>query len=589
MEASMKKRLAAAALSLVLLTGCGPARQQVLPLAEEPAPSGPEIAYVPLDDRPDNVERVVYLAESLGYRLAMPELADYRTALDGQPKNYDSLQCGNPWSLLTWVLDQEAAGCDRYILSLDQLHSGGLVSSRCVTDDEIPIPGGGTTSSSGLLDHLLSALAEDPDNTVWLLDSVMRLAPTVGYEGGTLEDYNALRAYGAAERPALSSSEPDAEEVCALYRLGRDGQPLDAAEFGLTEEQVSAYLTARSRKLSLSERVLHTVQRGGCEQFRVLIGIDDSSEAESIQKNEIAYLRSQLREGDALLSGVDDLAFKAVTKLYLEESGWAGADVSVEYFGGTELQPACAYDYQPLKTIVEEHLAFFGLTETPPEAAQLRILVLTQPAETDKKDAYIHALVSQLKGGAAQIPTILIDAGNGTYGTAFHEALTKETELGRLLSYAGFLDMAIVTGTALSHGVARYAFLHSGTQTDATERAFLRTLADSILKDVCYKHVVREDLLAYIRQDLGGDPNNFWQPEIDRNAVLAHLEQGMEESTRSVLNNLERSRWIASLPPAAEWTLRDWPSLELTGYRFPWDRAFEIGMDILMSPLEPVS
>ena len=585
----MKKKLAAAALSLVLLTGCNPARQQVLPLSEEPQSSGPEIAYVPLDDRPDNVERVVYLAESLGYRLAMPEISDYRTALDGQPKNYDSLQCGNPWSLLTWVLDQEAAGCDRYILSLDQLHSGGLVSSRCVTDDEIPIPGGGTTSSSGLLDHLLSALAEDPDNTVWLLDSVMRLAPTVGYEGGTLEDYNALRAYGAAERPALSLSEPDAEDVCALYHLGRDGQALHAAEFGLTEEQVSAYLTARSRKLSLSERVLHTVQRGGYEQFRVLIGIDDSSEAESIQKNEIAYLRSQLRKGDALLSGVDDLAFKAVAKLYLEETGWFGADVSVEYFGGTELQPACAYDYQPLKTIVAEHLTFFGLTETPPGAAQLRILVLTQPAETDKKEAYIHALVSQLKGDAAQIPTILIDAGNGTYGTAFHEALTKETELGRLLSYAGFLDMAIVTGTALSHGVARYAFLHTGAQTDATERAFLRTLADSILKDFCYKHVVREDLLAYIRQELGGDPNNFWLPEIDRNAVLTRLEQGMENSTRSVLNNLEHSRWIASLPPAAEWSLRDWPSLELTGYRFPWDRAFEIGMDILMSPLEPVS
>ena len=72
-----------------------------------------------------------------------------------------------------------------------------------------------------------------------------------------------------------------------------------------------------------------------------------------------------------------------------------------------------------------------------------------------------------------------------------HELLTEETELGRLLSYAGFLDMAIVTGTALSHGVARYAFLHHGEQTEATERAFLRTVADSILKDFCYKNIVR--------------------------------------------------------------------------------------------------
>lgn len=66
------------------------------------------------------------------------------------------------------------------------------------------------------------------------------------------------------------------------------------------------YLAARSRKLELSERVLRMVQCEGFEQFRVLVGIDDSSEAESIQKNEIAYLRSLLGEGDALLSGVDD-------------------------------------------------------------------------------------------------------------------------------------------------------------------------------------------------------------------------------------------------------------------------------------------
>ena len=66
--------------------------------------------------------------------------------------------------------------------------------------------------------------------------------------------------------------------------------------------------------------------------------------------------------------------------------------------------------------------------------------------------------------------------------------------------------MAIVTGTALSHGVARYAFLQHGEQTDATEQAFLRTLADSILKDFCYKNIVRNDIL-----DL--DAFRAWRPE----------------------------------------------------------------------------
>ena len=571
----MKKRILAAALACLLLAGCGARRTEPL-AAEEPAAAGVEIAYVPLDDRPDNVERVEYLADSLGYQLVMPEKALYRTALDGQPKNFDSLQRGEPWSLFTWVLEQETAGCDRYILSLDQLHSGGLVSSRSMTGDEVSLPGGGTTSSSELMDSLLSALAEDENNVVWLLDSVMRLAPTVGYQGGTIEAYNALRAYGAEPRPGLDGSNLTIENIETDYRRGGRGVPLDPAAFGLTEEQVDEYLAARSRKLELSNQLLQTVRGGGYENFRVLIGIDDSSAEECIQKNEIAYLRSCLREGDALLSGVDDLAFKAVTKLYLEESGWEGAGIAVRYYGGTEDQPACIYDFQPLTQIVEAHLDFFGLTETVD--AELQMLVLSQPADEDKKADYYNALIKDLNDCRKQNkPVILIDAGNNRYGTAFHDALTKETELGWLLSYAGFLDMAIVTGTALSHGVARYAFLQSGEQTDATERAFVRTVADSVLKDFCYRNVVREDVAACVRDELGGNANNFWQPQIDIQRVTDLLARRMDEETADAVRNLERSNFVSSLEPYAE---RGWGGIELENYRFPWDRAFEIGMDI---------
>lgn len=571
----MKKQILAVVLACVLLAGCG--RQAATPAEETPADQ-PVVAYVPLDDRPDNVERVVYLAESVGYTLAMPEADLYRTRLDGQPANENGTQYGDMAALYEWVLDQEAAGCDRYILSMDQLLSGGLVNSRHTAETlTVTLSDGTEMTDRELMTALLGELARDENNQVWLLDSVMRLAPTTGYAGFGLEEYNDLRAYGAEGRPVLTGEDLTAEAIQADYRLGSDGEELPPANFGLTGPQVTEYLAARSRKLALAERMLQTVQCGGYENFHVIVGIDDSSEEDSIQKNEIAYLRSLLREGDALLSGVDDLAFKAVAKLYLEESGWDGAAVSVTYFGGTEDRPACDYDYLPLTEIMAEHFDFFGLREAETGACQIRVLVLTQPADETKKAEYICSLVDELKGDAAQIPAILIDASNGTYGTSFHESLTKEVQLGRLLSYAGFLDMAIVTGTALSHGIARYAFLQNGEQTESTERAFVRTLADSIIKDFCYKHVVREDLLAYIRGELGGDPNNFWAPDIDREAVQARLESGMEQATEAVVKNLERSNFISSLAPYKE---RGWGGIELTNYRFPWDRAFEIGMDI---------
>ena len=584
------KRLWAAVLALVLLAGCAPGRTEPLPYPE-PAASEPgkTIAYVPLDDRPDNVERVVYLAESLGYALAMPEKVLYRTALDGQPKNFDSLQRGEPWSLFTWVLEQEAAGCDRYILSLDQLHSGGLVASRSMTGYDIELPGGGTVQVHSMLEKLLTALSADENNVVWLLDSVMRLAPTVGYEGGTLEDYNAIRAFGALPRRTLEGDALNLEDIGESYWWGPNGENLrsqtkEAGDY----EAARRHVRSRDRKMTLSYVVQDTLSKPGYENFRLLTGIDDSSLEDCIQKNEIAYLRQRLRtdsEGkqlDWLLSGVDDLAFKAVTRLYLDETGWTGAQAAVTYLGGTEDRPACEYDFQPLTEIMEEHLAFFDLREA--DTAELQILVLTQPEDPDQMNAYRKHLIEALRDyRKAQRPAILIDASNGTYGTAIYEALTKDTELGYLTAYSGMLDMAIVTGTALSHGVARYAVLKNGGGTDACDRAWARTLADSILKDFCYKGVVRNDLLGYIRNDLGGDPNNFWAPDLNREDLLQRLEEGMKKETSAAIKNLERSRLITSLEPYAE---KNWGGIALENYRFPWDRAFEIGMDIRLGEFQ---
>ena len=584
------KRLWAAVLALVLLAGCAPGRTEPLPYPE-PAASEPgkTIAYVPLDDRPDNVERVVYLAESLGYALAMPEKVLYRTALDGQPKNFDSLQRGEPWSLFTWVLEQEAAGCDRYILSLDQLHSGGLVASRSMTGYDIELPGGGTVQVHSMLEKLLTALSADENNVVWLLDSVMRLAPTVGYEGGTLEDYNAIRAFGALPRRTLEGDALNLEDIGESYWWGPNGENLrsQTKEAGAYEAALR-HVRSRDRKMTLSYVVQDTLSKPGYENFRLLTGIDDSSLEDCIQKNEIAYLRQGLRtdsEGkqlDWLLSGVDDLAFKAVTRLYLDETGWTGAQAAVTYLGGTEDRPACEYDFQPLTEIMEEHLAFFDLREA--DTAELQILVLTQPEDPDQMNAYRKHLIEALRDyRKAQRPAILIDASNGTYGTAVYEALTKDTELGYLTAYSGMLDMAIVTGTALSHGVARYAVLKNGGGTDACDRAWARTLADSILKDFCYKGVVRNELLGYIRNGLGGDPNNFWAPDLDREDLLQRLEEGMKKETSAAIKNLERSRLITSLEPYAE---KNWGGIALENYRFPWDRAFEIGMDIRLGEFQ---
>lgn len=45
--------------------------------------NGTKLAYIPLDDRPVNVDRVIYLAESGGFEVLMPDADLYSTKLDG--------------------------------------------------------------------------------------------------------------------------------------------------------------------------------------------------------------------------------------------------------------------------------------------------------------------------------------------------------------------------------------------------------------------------------------------------------------------------------------------------------------------------
>lgn len=582
-------RLLAGFIALLLLTGCvQPGSTPDAPLPQGTSVQTGDICYVPLDDRPDNWERVVYLAESLGYTLLLPEEDWFSTTLDSQPANAHGTQYGHRAALYEWVLAQEAAGCDRYILFVDQLTSGGLVNSRHMSESlPVTLSDGAVLTEAELLDSLMTTLAADKNNAVWLLDTVMRLAPTVGYDGFGLAEYNGLRSFGIAGRPILTGSALTVENIVADYPLAADGTALRAADFGITSDTAENYFAARERKLRLSAQIQSRLAQPGYENFRLLIGIDDSSEADSIQRNEIACLRQGLREGDALLSGVDDLAFKSVTRLYLNECAVSVSPaVTVEYFGGTEDQPACDYDYQPLDVIVDEHLAYFGMTRTDHAAdADIRILVLTQPKEAGKKAAYCRALVTALQECEKTLtPVILIDAGNGTYGSQFHDMLAKDTQLGYPLSYSGFLDMAIVSGTAISHGIARYAWLANGNGlSPASNAAFCKTMTAAVVLDLAYKNDVRLDVIAQA-QKLGGDANNFYAPAIDLEKLNQTLSDGMAKSAKPLLKNLSGSHLLIGLDGSEE-SLAGWGDVTLTNWRFPWNRAFEVRMDIQVNDL----
>lgn len=565
----MKKlRLTAALLALLTLAGCG--ETDPAPVLQPEAEPIARVAYVPLDDRPVNLDRVAALGESLGYEMLLPEVDWFHSGLDQQTPNENGTLYGDRGQLLQWVLDREAEGCDRYILSLDQLLSGGLVNSRSFAGADIVLPDGTVYTETEAVDLLLETLS-DPENRVYLLDTVMRLAPTVGYDGWDLTGYELLRQYGMAERPKSST----VEEIVANYPLGADGRPVEP-DPALDEATITAYLAARERKLRLIDHALTAAADMDHVQF--LIGVDDSAPSASIQTSEITYLK----ERAAVLSGADEDGMLAVCRMYADlDYHWEAPQAEVRYFGGSEDRASSDFDHQPMTEIVDAHLDYLGVEQAA--GADLQVLVLTAPAEGVEAKTVIRELTAALGENAERgIPTILMDAAKNAYGTAFQTAAVEKVGLGFLLGYGGYYDLANVTGVSLANGVARWLCLREGLDRSAEqERAFQRTLADSLIKDICYKNDVKNVMAAWIRSDLAGDPDNFAKTDTDPAVVLEKLSAEMDRGTGAVLANLERSNLLTDLCGG----MAGWGSVALENVRYPWQRVFEVRMDIRLGSL----
>ncbi|MEG2037580.1 MAG: DUF4127 family protein, partial [Ruthenibacterium sp.] len=156
-----------------------------------------------------------------------------------------------------------------------------------------------------------------------------------------------------------------------------------------------------------------------------------------------------------------------------------------------------------------------------------------------------------------------------------------------LLGYGGFYDLANVTGVALSNGFARYlALCCDETRSEEQEQAFLRTLTDSLLKDLCYKNRAKVDTIRYVKDTLGGDPDNFSKTQTDTQAVLAQTSRLFAADSAALLRRLSGGSFLTGLAPLEE---RGIGHISIGALSFPWQRVFElrysIAFDSFDSPL----
>jgi len=588
------KILAAVALMLALAVACTLVWKHQAAEKEKKAAWKNVIAYVPLDDRTDNMEDVVYLAEASGYRVVMPEGDIYCTKLDGQSLNANGTQYGDRAALMEWVREMDEQGCDLFILSLDQLFSGGLVNSRAMYGEtDLTFADGTVMTETAAFDKYIYSLAKDKDNLIYLFDSIVRLASTVAYQGFGLEEYYGLREYGMVARPALEGSDLTLENVFVNYTYAADGATAAENALGdntyraaLTDDIIDHYLAVRRRKLTLLDHVVTRLNENKNGNTRLLIGIDDSSNTANIQYNEIHYIESRLGEGSMVMAGLDSLARLLVGEIAQDTYDYT-IRASVRYVGGTQAIPSSEFDRYTLEEVVDLHTDLYEIERVTEEEAELQIVVMTAPEDKAAAAAYCEELVSLLEYNQENdIPTLFIEASNNAYGQLLEDMLIARVDFAHLVAFAGKYDQANVTGAAFAMGISRYLYLRCCEEkTDAADVAQVQQIANSMALTYPYILHARYPLNVYIR-DMGHNYNNILAEGEERELIQKKLEELFLPGCIAMGDNLNGTTLISDLRTYTEKTVGE---VTFSDVYMPWNRTFEISFTVTVEPLMPAA
>lgn len=504
-------------------------------------------AYIPIDDRPGNLQRVEYAAEASGIELYVPDSTIIHTSLNNQPLNPNGRQYGDSAALMKWIKEMDAK-TDNFIISLDQLLSGGLVHSRV---------GGLLKNETDIIDKIIELAKK---NNVYIFDTVIRLsACTVGYERGTVEVYDYMREY--FDR----SADKVYETMTSKY----------------VQEIVTAQV-ARQRKLEI---IKYMLQHDNTGKIKYYIGVDDSSSRENIQTDELEQITAWLRGRGMIYSGTDEIGLMMfsdlVTKLY-------NADIKayVKYFGGNE-DNGTEYDFDTVRENVESHIKGAGanIVEDISEA-DMQIFVMTLHDERKSQSEYTRDLLNEYT--CSSLPVVVIDVAETEYDAeenTYHRELVKMLpyiNTSNLLAFSCWNGGGNAVGMAVGNGVSRMAYLKKYKQSSQkAQEAYEKEIIFSFAKDIGYKMMYdgAEQILTKYLSDRGYSTSNFYE---QREEVEWAMNNGLftECMARSVAGI---NKCISGFDNQGRLTHSDIKSVKLSNYRAPWYRTFEVNFDITVN------
>ncbi|MGN7360798.1 DUF4127 family protein [Paenibacillus sp. SAF-054] len=553
-----------------------------------------KVLYVPLDDRPVNLDDVIMQGKAAGIHVITPDADDVKNRLDTEAEAAGSVLentyapvFGNTGNIRQFILEH-VSQVDGFIISTDMLAYGGLIGSR-----RFRTSGGGAypdydPAITEVLDVIREIKQSCPNKPVYVLDTIMRLATTVFVEGLTQAAYDEARAF--AQQPRLAAS--DLEGIIAGYDVKPDG-----THFGTPVHfDKQLYYNARSHKFKTNYYILDKLLQGGYIDF-LAIGVDDSY-TQGVQANEIAFLEGvvndrlggtggQNPDRVIILPDADGLGYSLMGRMasQLHRCG-SKPGYSVTYFGPDGSTIVNPYEYMSVHDNIRYHVDMIGGRFVNAGSYDMEIVAITSASEA-------QAAVSRIESNAKKkIPTIAIDfVGGGAADESVTLALLNSVSTGALLGYSGWNTAGNKIGLALGMAQSRYAFLvadHRPPALGTAANGHGSLLFKRFLKDYYYKKLAIAEIRTYSRAHAlytnvpYADQNMglFNTPE-DYEVLVQLLRDRMQTHTAALaaknaflpdkarcIRQIKHNGWTYAVYGCAE--------LEYENPGFIWHRAFEI-------------
>ena len=491
------------------------------------------IGYVPMDDRPVNLEYVADTARAAGETIVTPPVLN----IAGRQRP------GNVPGLWEWVFEQ-AAVSDAMALSADSLVYGGLVASRTHFDSEAEL--------SARLEKFRELKRRYPALRLYVFNTIMR-TPKM--------------SAGATEPPYYEQLGPTIFRITALEDK-RESAGLTAAESAelaqLTARVPVAHLvdwrTRRAKNYRINEQLQQLAREGIFEYL--LLGRDDASplsashqEARHLQTSGAGLPASRYLS----IPGADNLGMSLVVQA-INDVNFRLPFVKVFYAPGAGGATVASYEDRPLAESIPQHITVAGGVKADWAKQPDVVLAVNSPTDGKTREANLPGNVTQanpaVRTFVGQVCSELaagrtVSVGDVSFANgADNSLLTLMKEAGildRLAAYSGWNTAGNTLGYAVGQGMLS-PFMPAGQRK--------KMLAVRYLDDWAYQANIRGQLYEEVVYPAGNDGQwlNALKPRVTKAATL--------KIRRFAAANL-------------------WPmTVENIWVEFPWNRMFELGVHI---------